>query len=145
MTNSAAVADRVAVLETRLKLALLEREIGRVAAEIGLRPEAVLDAAARAENFFELTDTGVQPVYGTSLKSWLHGLRGSVPYLFRSEAEMPNEAMEERNPWKKETWNRTRQGAIFEADPERAKRLWMQAGSPPNSPPFSIAGLVARR
>jgi hypothetical protein len=49
----------------------VDQVVGRVAAEIGLRSEAVFDAAARAKDLFELSDTGVQPLYETSLKRFL--------------------------------------------------------------------------
>jgi hypothetical protein len=34
----------------------------------------------------------------------------------------------ERNPWAKETFNMTEQGAIYKADPARAERLAKAAG-----------------
>jgi len=68
------------------------------------------------------------------LEEQVKELKENEPYLFgkevkgRSPTENTNPPPEPDNPWRKETWNLTKQGQIIRDDPELAERLKKQAG-----------------
>ncbi|MBW8383964.1 MAG: phage scaffolding protein [Youngiibacter sp.] len=74
------------------------------------------------------------------LKEQLEKVTTEAPYLFDIEETDPEEppikitkgggtgGKGNKNPWSKEHWNLTEQGAILKADPQRARALKAQAG-----------------
>lgn len=68
------------------------------------------------------------------LEEQVKTLKESDPYLFgpnlkgRDPHKTQNPPPEPDNPWKKETWNLTKQGEIYREEPEKAEKLMRQAG-----------------
>ena len=99
---------------------------------------AVAKADARnVKAVVALLDTSKISLDGENLLGFdeqVAALKGSDPYLFGVElkgrapegAGKPPQTPE--NPWKKETWNLTKQGEITKKDPDLAAKLRAQAG-----------------
>ena len=68
------------------------------------------------------------------LDEQLKAVKESDPYLFGPtlKGSEPNKNQEPPpepdNPWKKDTWNLTKQGVIYRDDPDKAEKLKKQAG-----------------
>lgn len=113
----------------------------------GLRQSAVTDLVGRAAQAWKLDKDG-KPVaydgagaerYGKTgerlaMGEWLDELIQSAPHLF--EASQGTGASGGKgggtgtvNPWKKEHWNMTKQGAIMKENPQLAARLKAEAGA----------------
>jgi hypothetical protein len=139
------------------RLADLQINQGAVAAATkrGLRPTAMADLALRVRSVFRLENgvprafeadgktpkvgkDGVSPV---TLDEWVEGLAAEAPHLFaenagggasgasRSGQGGSGAAPFGENPWKRESFNLTRQGEIVRKDPSRAKALMAAARS----------------
>ena len=109
----------------------------------GLRPSAIPDLTARARNAFKLVN-GIPRAFETdgstvragrdgitpmSLDEWVESQISDAPHLFEpsvgsgasgNSGAAPNESI---NPWKRESWNLTKQGEILRQDPARARAL----------------------
>ena len=135
-----------------LSAQLLEKEIDRhvveAASKIGLRASAIPDIKSRARNIFKIvggavaaveTD-GKTPVFGRdgvnplTFDEWVSRQVVEAPHLFESNAgggavgNGSGGAAHGDNPWKRETFNLTRQGQIYTKDPARARSLMAAAG-----------------
>lgn len=117
----------------------------------GLKPTAILDLTARARSVFRLKD-GVPVAYDAdgktlrygkdatplTLDEWVDGLAAEAPHLFAESsgggasgngsggAEGAAGGM--RNPWKKESWNLTKQMKLAKENPKAAARMRKEAG-----------------
>ena len=136
------------------RLADLQINQGAIAAATkrGLRPSAMADLALRVRNVFRL-EAGVPRAYeadgktakvgkdGVSpitLDEWVEGLAAEAPHLFAENAGGGAAGSGSgagsgavpfgENPWKRETFNLTKQGEIVRKDPSRAKALMSAAG-----------------
>jgi hypothetical protein len=121
----------------------------------GLKASAHEDVLARAGRSLKLGDNGaVQVVDGSgqvrysktdgvtpmTLEEWAGELIASAPHLFESNAGGGAAGNGsggagtggDVNPWKKETFNLTKQGQLVTANPERARQLCIAAGGKPN-------------
>lgn len=136
------------------KLSDLQINQGAVAAATkrGLRPSAIADLALRVRSVFRLEGgvprafeadgktpkvgrDGVSPI---TLEEWVEGLAAEAPHLFAEHAgggAAGNGAGGGggavpfgENPWRRETFNLTRQGELVRQDPARAKALRAAAG-----------------
>lgn len=131
---------------TRLKIADAAVAVG---AELGLRPTAREDLIGRVSQLFKLRDgkpVAIDPqgneIYGAgaeplTVKEYVSGLVEKAPHLFEpsnggsAPGNRGNGAVNRNvNPWKKETFNVTKQGEIYKANPELARRMAQEAGTP---------------
>jgi hypothetical protein len=120
------------------------------AARRGLKPTAGADLAARARAVFRLEDgipkayepdgqtpklgrDGVSPL---TLDEWVEGLAAEAPHLFAENSGGGAHGGNAHaggafgdNPWKRETFNLTRQGEIMRKDPTRARALMSAANN----------------
>jgi len=130
----------------------IEQEVIASAAKRGLRPTAHIDIVTRARQVFSfkegkvraLSEDGETPVFGPdgdkelTISDWVDkqatedavhlfesnsggGAAGGSGGAGRANGHGPN-------PWKKETWNITRQFELGRKDPATAKRLKQEAG-----------------
>lgn len=119
-----------------------------VATELGLRPTAREDLVGRVTQLFRLKDgkpVAVNPdgseIYGSgaeplSIKEYVGGLVEKAPHLFEASqgsgahnnGKPPIGGRITVNPWKKETWNVTKQGQLFKENKELARKMAAEAG-----------------
>ena len=135
-------------LSSRLADVQINQGIVLAATKRGLRASAIPDATLRARNVFRL-DGGVArafeadgktPRFGRdgvtplTLDEWVEGLVAEAPHLFESNAGGgavgggSGGAVSGENPWKRETFNLTKQGQIYKTNPAQARTLMAAAG-----------------
>ena len=135
-------------LNTRLADIQINQGVVLAATKRGLRASAIPDATLRAHNVFKLEGglprafeadgktarmgrDGVSPM---TLDEWVDGLVAEAPHLFESNAGGgavgggSGGVVTTENPWKKESFNLTKQGQVFRQDPARARSLMATAG-----------------
>ena len=146
--RTAAAEQQLGALNARM----VETEINRAAVEsalkLGLRGSAVQDLQARAQRTFRIVDgaaraveaDGKTPVCGRdgvsplTFDEWATRQVAEAPHLFESNAgggatgNGSGGAGHGENPWKKDTFNLTKQGQIYKQDPARARSLMAAAG-----------------
>ena len=129
---AAAAAERDS-LRDRLAAIQIEQSVLAAASQRGLRPAAIPDITARARGAFRLVDGSWRALAGDGGASltpaeWVETQAAEAPHLFGafagSGAAGGNaSAFGEPNPWKRESFNLTRQGEIARKDPARARQL----------------------
>lgn len=143
--------EKVVNTTLRQQLEKLAVEQAILSAATGsVQDTAVEDLLLRAKTIFTLNAEGtpiakgpdgqvLSAADGTPLtpRSWVEQMKVKAPHLFKgsSGGGAANNASgaggEGPNPWKKETWNLTNQGKLRRTDPEKARRLAIQAGQKP--------------
>jgi hypothetical protein len=136
-------------LTKQLTVLQIDQAILATATEVGLRKTAHTDMTARARATWKL-ENGVpvafddkgEKIYGKagepiSVKEWTERMAKEAPHLFEENTGSGagggtggagGKGDNEPNPWKPDTWNVTKQSAMFKADPDRARRFAAQAG-----------------
>jgi|LFRM01.1.fsa_nt_gb hypothetical protein len=122
--NKQAAEEHEKRLQEERRAFAVEREIVQAGARNPKAVAALLDTSK--VSFIDGT------LYG--LDTQLDQLKKSDPYLFG--VELKGRAPEgtgttpqaQENPWKRETWNLTKQGQILKTDPELAVKLKAEAG-----------------
>jgi hypothetical protein len=110
----------------------------------GLRPTAIPDITARARSAFKLVNgvprafepdgstvrTGRDGVTPMTVEEWIDAQVSDAPHLFEPNSgsgALGNGDSPSRhnitNPWKRETWNLTKQGELTRTDPAKARAL----------------------
>jgi hypothetical protein len=109
----------------------------------GLRSSAIPDITARARNTFKLVNgvprafepdgstvrAGRDGVTPMTIEEWIDSQVSDAPHLFESNAgsgaagNSSGGTAEANNPWKRESWNLTKQGELLTKDPARARAL----------------------
>jgi hypothetical protein len=140
--------------ETSLRAKTVNEAALAAATKRGLRASAHEDVLARAARSLKLGDGGVvQVVDGggavryskadgvtpMTLDEWAGELIAGAPHLFNDNAGGGAAGNGsggagtggDVNPWKKETFNLTKQGQLVTANPERARQLCLAAGGKP--------------
>ena len=146
--RSIAAEQQVSSLTARMVETEIKRAAVEAATKLGLRGSAVQDLQARAEKTFKMVDgvakaldaDGKTPVFGKdgvtplNFDEWAARQVVEAPHLFESNAgggavgNRSGGAGNGDNPWKKDTFNLTRQGQVFQKDPARARSLMAAAG-----------------
>ncbi len=139
--SAARIADRLAEIE-------INRAAIVAGTKLGLRPSAIPDLASRARTVFRMADgkaaafdaDGKTPLYAAdgltplTLDEWVAKLVVEAPHLFESNSGGgasgggSGGVVSSDNPWKRDSWNLTKQGKIFRQDPARARALAAAAG-----------------
>ena len=130
----AALRAENATLRGQLAVSQLTPELARA----GIRPEAHDDALARISKAYRFdSERGKLVPVGADVPGdvaeYLDQLKASAPHLFgvRAPTVIGGSARPEDpavNPFKKESFNLTKQGQIAKRDPARAKRMAAEAG-----------------
>lgn len=142
--------NKVSAGEAELERIIVERGIAEAAAKKKVLPTAVEDVIMRGKTVWKLKDGKPQPFeqkdgkeelrYGKdgkvlTFETWLDQLATSAPHLFEASAGSGASGKgggapgTQANPWKKESFNLTRQGEIARNNPELAKKLAAEAGA----------------
>jgi hypothetical protein len=136
-------------LVTRLTDLQINQAVISTAGALGMQKGADSDIVARAKGVWKLVDGEPvafdekgEEIFGRegkriSMREWAEGLTKSAPHLFDPNAGSGagggggggGNGDTGVNPWKKETFNLTEQGKIFQADPAKARRLAAAAGA----------------
>jgi len=115
----------------------------------GLRPTAMADLVLRVRSVFRLVNgvpvameadgktarAGKDGVAPMTLDEWVEGLVTEAPHLFAENSgggasgNGSGGAGGGENPWKRETFNLTKQGQVVRGDPARARTLMAAAGA----------------
>src|SRR5688572_21833148 len=139
--SAAKISERLADIE-------INRAAIVAATKMGLRPSAIPDLTLRARTVFRMADgkaaafdaDGRTPLYGAdgltplTLDEWVAKLVVEAPHLFESNSGGgasgggSGGVVNSDNPWKRDSWNLTRQGKIVRQDPARARALAAAAG-----------------
>jgi hypothetical protein len=135
--NVAEKDGEVLVLKTSITTGNIERQIRDAAAEAKLVPSAVVDAVLHGRSVFEQTEDGrtitrdvpgVTP--GLSPKEWFRDMQEKAPHWWPatvgggSRGGSGGSLGRANNPWSKEAWNVTKQGAyVREHGEEKAGQL----------------------
>lgn len=135
--------------DAELERIIVERGIAEAAAKKKVLPTAVEDVIMRGKTVWKLKDGVPVPVeqkegkeelrYGKdgkvlTFETWLDSLATSAPHLFEASAGSGASGKgggatgAQANPWKKESFNLTRQGEIFRNNPDLARKLAGEAG-----------------
>lgn len=139
-----AIAAENGTLKSKLETLLITDAAIAAAVEKGLRTTAREDLASRAKATFKLKDgtpvayNGDAEVFGKEGKpmgiaEWIDQQITNAPHLFDESKGTGGKGSQKggtgdgTNPWKKETFNLTKQSEIFKADPARAERLKAEA------------------
>jgi hypothetical protein len=142
------VAEReakIAELNTSIVNDRIEREVRDAAATAKITPSAVTDAVMRARSIFEQTDdgrtvtrdvAGVTP--GLNPVEWLKDMQEKAPHWWPNSVGGGSQGgggpggrpyAGANNPWSKEGWNITKQGAVVKTLGEaKAAEIAAQAG-----------------
>ena len=133
---AAAAAERDS-LRDRLTAIQIDQSVLTAASQRGLRPTAIPDITARARGAFRLVDGSLRALAGdgrTPLTpaEWVEAQAAEAPHLFGafagSGAAGGNAStFGDQNPWKRDSFNLTRQGEIARKDPARAQQLRQSA------------------
>lgn len=141
-----AVAEKdgeVLTLKSSITTGNIERQIRDAASEAKLVPSAVSDAVLQGSRVFEVTEDGrtiTKDVFGVTPgltpKEWLKDMQDKAPHWWPPSVgggarggTGPN-GSRTNNPWTKENWNVTRQGALVkELGEEKASQLAISVGS----------------
>lgn len=135
-------------LKKQLSGLQIDQAIITQATELGLRKTASADMVARARAAWRLEDGKPvaydeqgEKIYGRNgepitMKEWSERLAKDAPHLFEASSGSGagggggggGGGDTDPNPWKAETWNITKQGQMFKADPEKARRMAAAAG-----------------
>lgn len=133
----------VASLRTSITTGNIERSIRDAAVGAAIYPTAVSDAVLQGSRVFEMTEDGriitkdvPGVVPGLSPKEWFADMQKSAPHWWPqsvgggSKGGGSGPLGRANNPWSKEAWNMTKQGAyIREHGEEKAKVLAESVGS----------------
>lgn len=129
-------------LKTTIVTTNVERAIRDAAAEAKLLPTAIFDAVRYGREVFEVTEdnriitkdvAGIVP--GLSPKEWFKDMQDKSPHWWPASVGGGSRgsggpAGRANNPWSKEAWNITKQGAyVREHGVEKAKTLAESVGS----------------
>lgn len=136
---------------TKLERVLIDHEVSRAAAQLGVHPAAIDDVVARVRPRFRLSDDGSpvavdpagQTIYGEdgralSVEGAVRQLTTVAPHLFQSSAgggatyasaSGGRQTHGGPNPWLKESFNATEQARIMKRDRPTAERLAAEAGA----------------
>jgi hypothetical protein len=137
----------------QLERKVIETEVVGAALKRGLRPSAQLDLVMRARQIFRvrdgklraLSEDGETPIYGPdgvselTVQQWIDQLASKeAPHLFEANSgggapggsggAGRNGWGGGPNPWRKDSWNVTRQMELIRRDPVTARRLAEEAG-----------------
>jgi hypothetical protein len=146
------VASERDALNSRLVSIQIDQAVVSEATKRGLRPTAIPDITSRARTNFKLVNgvpqafeadgqtvrVGRDGVAPLTLAEWIDAQVSEAPHLFESNAGSGAAGNGSgggggagpfgENPWKRETFNLTKQGEIVRKDPSRAKALMSAAG-----------------
>ena len=143
------LVDMIGQMTGRLTEVEINNATVTAATKRGLRPTAILDITARARSVFRLVDgrvlayeqDGKSIKYGKdattpySIDDWVEQQVTEAPHLFEPNKGAGGQGSGEsagagagENPWKKETFNVTKQMAIYKKDKVLAARLALAAG-----------------
>lgn len=113
----------------------------KAAQKMKVRVEAHDDVIAAADRIFELDDTGtvvakdnVGVTPGVSPEVWLTDIQSKKPHWWGESVGGGASGGQGRtntgeNPWKRDSWNVTKQGQIIRQDPRKAEQLAKAAGT----------------
>lgn len=145
--------DQITTLSGKLSKVKINSKLLEAGAEAGLRKSATEDLLARGNKEFSLDKEGNlvaldddgNPKYGKAgepltPQEFVNGLAENAPHLFD-----PNEGTGSggsggggggggENPWKKDSFNMTKQALMIKENPSQAKRMATQAGVTLNLP-----------
>lgn len=140
---------QVKTRDAELERIIVERGIAEAAAKKKVLGTAVEDVIMRGKTVWKLKDGQPVPVemkdgkeelrYGKdgkvlTFETWIDSLATSAPHLFEASAgsgasgKGGGASGAQTNPWKKETFNLTRQGEVFRNNPDLARKLAGEAG-----------------
>lgn len=124
------------------KVRAIHKQVRAAAKEAGILDEAVEDALLLADRTFVLTDDGQAVVKadtnfaeGLAPKDWLADLQTKRPHWWGESSgggaggNRSGGGGTEPNPFTAEHWNMTKQGEIFNKNPQRAETLAKAAGT----------------
>ncbi len=145
-----AATDTAKKYRDELETRIIDGGLIEAGAEFGLLPGAHEDVRFRGRQVFKLGEDGKtlqavdpdgNPRYTTTgeamtPKAYMAELSKTASHLFapsqgggsQGNAGKPSPTGGDANPWKKESFNLTKQGAIFKENPAKAKELAAQAG-----------------
>lgn len=135
--------------DTVIQTLMIDKEVGIVANELGVRPEALVDVTSRAKSVFRL-ENGVVVAYKPNGEKWYSDNTGDIlkinewfkllvkdaPHLFKESQGTgatggtgKTTTTTGENPFK--TNNRTEQALLIKADIGKARQLCKEAGRRP--------------
>lgn len=139
--------ERTSALTQRLETVLIDDAVAGEALKKGVRATALLDVKTRARNVFNLDNdkvtatNGGKALFGRSgepltIGEWLDTLATEAPHLFEGNSGSgsgnngdKSGGSGEHNPYKRETWNLTRQAQLERTDAAKANRMKAAAGA----------------
>ena len=121
------------VRNAQLSAALIDVPAIREFSQMGGRSEAIEDACNRAKQAFRLDDGNLTPTHhangAASIRDFVEQLQTNAPHMFGKPgaAQPAAKPYNGINPWKRDTFNLTKQGEIVRADPHLAQQLQAEA------------------
>ncbi len=122
------------VRDAQLTNALIDIPAITEFSRIGGRSEAVEDVCRRAGRAFTVTDGKLTPTHhakgADSIHAFVKQLQTDAPHMFGEPSAARTSATRTHNgpnPWKRESFNLTKQGHIVRNDPSLAQRLQAEA------------------
>jgi len=140
----AGVASERDTLNAKLTDIQINQGVIIAGAKRGLRSSAIPDITARARSTFKLVNgvprafeadgstvrVGRDSVTPMTVEEWIDAQVSDAPHLFESNSGSGASGNADTgsrhqitNPWKRETWNLTRQGELLRTDPAKARAL----------------------
>lgn len=134
----------VGELKTTMTMTNIERQIRDAAIDAKVLTPAINDAILNARGIFEITEDGKTltkdvngVVPGLTPKEWLNDQKDKAPHWFATSvgggsrgAGGPGAGGRANNPWTKENWNLTKQGAVVrELGEAKAAEMAASVGS----------------
>ena len=126
--------SKLAARDAQIARELIEKPAIAEFTQLQGRAEAVNDVCGRARQAFRVVDGELEPksIIGTrSVQTFVRELQTSAPHLFGQTRETQSPAAKLHsgsNPWRKATFNLTRQGEIVRTNQQLAERLQVEAG-----------------